>query len=72
MNALPTPKIGDMATVLVPTDERHIKDLWWWDGARCIITDTHDGKCKILTTDGREGWFDRRMLAVANQMDVEA
>ncbi len=67
VSELTDPKVGDMATVLVPNDERHIKDLWWWDGARCVITDTHDGRCKILTTDGREGWFARRMLVLVNE-----
>ena len=67
MTELPEPKIGDRATVLVPANERHIKDLWWWDGARCIITDTHEGRYRILTTDGREGWFDRRMLVLVNK-----
>ena len=72
VNALPTPKIGDMATVLVPTDERHIKDLWWWDGARVMIIDIHEDRCLVRTTDGYATWLYRRMLALANQMDVEA
>lgn len=67
MTELPEPKIGDMATILVPPDERHIKDLWWWDGARCVVAAIHEGKCYVITYDGREGWFDRRMLAIANQ-----
>ena len=72
VNALPTPKIGDMATVLVPTDERHIKDLWWWDGAKVMIMDIHEDRCLVRTTDGYATWLYRRMLALANQMDVEA
>lgn len=55
-------EIGDMVTVLVPNGERHINDLWWWDGARCKVTAIHDGKCSVLTTDGYQGWLDRRML----------
>lgn len=67
MSELTEPKIGDMATVMVPVDERHIKNLWWWDGAKCIITDTHEGRYKILTNDGYEGWFARRMLVLVNE-----
>lgn len=71
MTELPSPQIGDMATILVPHDVRHIKDLWWWDGARCVITAIHEGRYKILTTDGREGWFERRLLVLVNE-EVQA
>lgn len=62
------PKIGDAVTILVSADERHIKDLWWWDGARGIITATHEGRYRLLTADGRKGWFERRMLVLTNEV----
>ena len=68
MNELPVPKIGDMATVLVPAHERHIKDLWWWNGAKVVIAGIDkNGRCLIIMDNGARGWFDRRLLVLANQ-----
>ena len=65
---LTEPKIGDMATVVIPTNERHIKDLWWWNGAKVVIANVDEsGRCFILTNDGYQGWFDRRLLVLANE-----
>lgn len=67
MTELPEPKMGDMVTVLVPANERHIKDLWWWDGAKCVITAIHEGRYRVLTTDGYQGWFERHLLVLVNE-----
>ena len=67
MTELPDPQIGDMATVLVPNDERHINDLWWWDGAKVVITAIHEGRYRVLTTDGYQAWFERRLLVLVNE-----
>ena len=67
MNELPEPKIGDDATILIPGDERHHKDLWWWDGKRAKVIDVHDRNFRVRTTDGYTTWLHRRHIAVANR-----
>ena len=66
MSELPTPKIGDMATVLIPADERHHNDLWWWDGNRVMIAKIHEDRYLVRTADGYATWLYRRMFVLAN------
>jgi hypothetical protein len=72
VNALPTPQIGDMATVRVPTNERDLYDLWLWDGWKVTIAHIHEDRYLVLKADGCATWLYRRMFVLANQMDVEA
>lgn len=66
MSELPEPKIGDMATVLIPADERHYNDLWWWDGNRVMVTEIHEDRYFVRTTDGYATWLYRHMFVLAN------
>lgn len=61
------PKIGDMATIMIPEDERHINDLWWWDGYKVMIIDVAHGRCRVRTAEGYTTWLHRRMLVLANE-----
>jgi hypothetical protein len=69
MTGLPEIKIGDSVTISVFDDERHENDLWWWDGARCKVTAIHNEVYQVITTEGYQSWFPRRLLVKSMAKD---
>ena len=60
---LPELGVGDVITILVSPDERGTNDLWWWDGMRGKVAAIHEGRYRVITSDGYHGWFARHQLA---------
>ena len=65
-------KLGDLVTVRIPANDRHIDHLLWWHGAQCVVAGVWQDRYLVRDAAGYTGWFDRSVLVPVNDPPAEA